>query len=85
MFMIMFLVFMQLIQSFAGTGDNTNILGHLFGLIYGFFLCFVICTPDYPDSTACFKYLYWRIFSSVVCGGTLIGGIVFLSIKYSKN
>ncbi len=83
--MIMFMVFMQLIQSFSGNGDNTNILGHLFGLIYGFFLLFVIFPPYYPKSTACFKYLHWRIFSSVVCGGTLIGGIVFLSLKYSKN
>ena len=83
LFMMLFLLFIQLIQS-VGKESNINIFGHFAGLLYGFFLAFLISPPDHENTTACFKYLYWRILSGVICGGSLIAGIVYLAIIYSE-
>lgn len=82
--MLLFLLLIQIIQSFD-TNDNVNIFGHFAGMCYGFFLTFVINPPDFQDTTACFKYLYWKIAGIIVVGGSLVGGTIFLSIKYSKT
>lgn len=82
---VFFIVFfIQMLQSIM-SHNYRNILAHLLGLLFGFFWTFIICQPEVPNSTACFDYKVWLIASCVVCGGCLVGGIIFFSLKYTKK
>ena len=85
LFMMLFLLLFQIIQNFSGN-DNINIIGHFIGMMFGFFLAFIINPPDFEDTTACMKYLYWKLLAICVIVDSFIGGVIFLILNYtSKN
>lgn len=75
-----FIVIMNVSYGFANPIiDN---YGHIGGLLFGFFLVFVICQPVENDDGVCCKYKIWMIISIVVLAIGYIGGlIIFYTVR----
>jgi len=72
--MILFVVMLSIsMQAMNPTVDN---VGHMGGLIYGFFLLPVLSRPENDEDSLCCDYKTWRIISYVFIIVFFIGGFV---------
>jgi hypothetical protein len=80
-----FFIFFLVLINFASQLENSriNVWGHIGGLIVGFFVIFLLTSPEMQDDGICCPHKYWFIVSSVILGFFYITGfLLFYFLEY---
>ena len=80
---LLFMCFMILLNlSYGFANPIIDNWGHLGGLIFGFFLMWVIEKPQDPSDGACCEYKNWYWTSVIILSILYIGGCAILFTKH---
>ncbi len=88
MFPLMMLLFSFPLEFSTTTGSGIdygagriNYLGHLGGIIFGFFACFIFVKPKEESDAACLPYKFWFYIGIIVCGLFTVLGFPYFYLK----
>lgn len=83
---LMFILFIVMLNiSFGFSNPTIDNYGHLGGLIFGFFLIFVIHSPTEPGDGMCCDSKIWFYISAATLALFYIGGlIIFYTVRVVK-
>jgi hypothetical protein len=83
LFNLLFMLFIVMLNiSYGFSNPIIDNWGHLGGLIFGFFLIFVLQSPYEPNDGLCCGYKVWLWISAISLAFLYIGGLVlFFTIR----
>lgn len=83
--LLFILLIVMLNISFGFLNPRIDNWGHLGGLIFGFFLIFVIHKPEEAGDGMCCRYQIWFIISAATLSVLYIGGLlIFYLVRKTK-